>query len=179
MSKGSDWCMSFEIERKFLLERFPKKIIEKGNIQKVSVERIKQSYIAITKDEEVRIRHITNLFPKNESAPKDKFVLTVKKDIESGYRVENEIEISKEIYNKLLKSSGFKPLVKKRTTLEMDDYLLEIDEYRDFNTIVVEVEFRNLIEMKNFIAPEWFGKEITGKKKYSNKTMWRKIQKKK
>ena len=37
--------------------------------------------------------------------------------------------------------------------------------------IVIEIEFKSEKEAYSFLAPDWFGKEITGVKKYSNSSL--------
>ncbi|MFD1909647.1 hypothetical protein ACFSQ7_45365 [Paenibacillus rhizoplanae] len=41
---------------------------------------------------------------------------------------------------------------------------------------MLEVEFDSLEEAEGFVAPEWFGLDVSTEKKYSNKTVWKELQ---
>ena len=47
---------------------------------------------------------------------------------------------------------------------------IEVDIYhgRNRGLIVAEVEFPNHASRRKFKAPRWFGREVTGEKRYSN-----------
>ncbi|MNL87284.1 hypothetical protein D3C87_2163670 [compost metagenome] len=55
---------------------------------------------------------------------------------------------------------------------------MEIDLYTQLELAVLEVEFDSLEEAESFVAPEWFGKDVSVEKKYSNKTVWKELQNK-
>jgi adenylate cyclase len=165
--------MKPEIEKKFLLKKFPKELMGKGkDLKLISIQKIDQTYIGISKDDEIRVRRLYDLKEKKES-----FTYTFKRD-QGEFRLEEESEITKALYKSITGNPKLLPLHKKRTTLKMGNVLIEIDEYKEFDLIVAEVEFESLDDMHDFIPPKWFGKEITREKKYSNKTMWKQIQKK-
>jgi adenylate cyclase len=50
------------------------------------------------------------------------------------------------------------------------NFLIEIDIYRRKHKglVVAEVEFPNRTACRKFMAPAWFGREVTGNKRYSN-----------
>ena len=50
------------------------------------------------------------------------------------------------------------------------EYIAEIDVFNDYydGLIYAEVEFESEEEAVSFAAPEWFGKEVTLEKGYSN-----------
>ena len=51
-----------------------------------------------------------------------------------------------------------------------DGLKIEVDIYhgRNRGLIVAEVEFPNHASRRKFKAPRWFGREVTGEKRYSN-----------
>jgi CYTH domain-containing protein len=50
------------------------------------------------------------------------------------------------------------------------NFLIEIDIYcrKHKGLVVAEVEFLNRTACRKFKAPAWFGREVTGNKRYSN-----------
>jgi len=48
--------------------------------------------------------------------------------------------------------------------------MIEIDIYRGRHAglVVAEVEFPDIANCRRFKAPSWFGREVTGTKRYSN-----------
>ncbi|MNW64372.1 hypothetical protein D3C74_426510 [compost metagenome] len=68
------------------------------------------------------------------------------------------------------------PLVKTRITGIWNGTTVEIDLYTQLELAVLEVEFDSLEAAESFVAPEWFGKDVSVEKKYSNKTVWKELQ---
>lgn len=148
-----------EIERKFLihlnddmpyLESFQHCLVE-------------QYYLAL--HPEIRLRRI--------STTQEHFVITVKGEgmLE---REEIEFEISKSVFENLLKAKIGKVIRKTRYQIPLDEELIaEVDVYEGEleGLKVVEVEFGSLEEANCFSShlPKWFGKEITEDKRYKNK----------
>jgi hypothetical protein len=89
-------------------------------------------------------------------------------------RFENEIEISENTYNELVKHITGKLLCKNRYFIPKDKYTIELDIYVDFNDLVLaEVEFANLLDAASFKIPDWFGKDITSNDGFKNKNLSR------
>jgi adenylate cyclase len=61
-------------------------------------------------------------------------------------------------------------LRKLRYEIPWKDLLIEIDIYRGklSGLVVAEVEFPNRATRRKFKPPSWFGREVTGEKRYSN-----------
>ncbi|MNI89700.1 hypothetical protein D3C73_1471340 [compost metagenome] len=70
------------------------------------------------------------------------------------------------------------PLVKTRITGIWNGITVEIDLYTQLELTVLEVEFDSLEAAESFIAPDWFGQDVSVEKKYSNKTVWKQLQNK-
>lgn len=141
-----------EIERKFLLE-------QSIDLSKFESKKIEQFYISF--NPEVRIRKISN----------DCF-LTIKSDGDLE-REEIELTIAKEEYKKLKTLASTSSIKKTRYYISNGDFIYELDVYHNGleGLFTVEVEFSSKKESKKFIAPNWFGKEITDVKKYKNKNL--------
>lgn len=164
--------MSLEIERKFLLSEYPSALIEEGTLKVVSEQRIEQTYLAMDDNQELRVRRIVDLVSGEVS-----YTHTFK--LGNGLsREEIEYSISEGIYGQIVKAFGFIPLTKNRLTAQWNGRVIEIDTYDQIELSVLEVEYESLEEANSFAAPDWFGKDISTERQYSNKTVWRKLQEK-
>ncbi|GAA0375597.1 CYTH domain-containing protein [Bacillus horti] len=163
--------MGLEIERKYLLEKFPQDRISQGQFKVLARQSFEQTYLALTDYQELRVRKIVE---EKEGQCTKSFVHTFKEG-QGIARKEIEYEISEELYDQLIE--GKKPLKKVRTTVVEEGMVYEIDEYSGFDMMTIEVEFKTEEEAKSFSAPEWFGEEVGSEKEYRNKTLWASLQK--
>lgn len=161
--------MGIEIEKKFLLPAFPQAELDQANVTLISKQTIYQTYLAFSKDEEIRVRQLIDVDGTCH------YTHTFK----SGHgmvREEIEYTISETIYQQLLSRSGLVPLEKVRTSVDHHGTLYEIDEYKQIALVVVEVEFPDLHAAQRFEAPDWFGKELGQEEEFRNKTLWIQLQ---
>lgn len=147
--------MAKEVERKFLLDKhIPLKFHE--------TKFIKQGYIFLDKNKQLRIRVIGEqsfiCLKYTKNITRDEYEYEV--PLNDGKEMLSKCEYVIEKYR-----STFKP--------ENMNYSIDIDTYPHGIT-VAEVEFENETDSKNFEPLEWFGKEITGNKTYSNITLAKK-----
>ncbi|MCC3377259.1 CYTH domain-containing protein [Cohnella sp. REN36] len=163
--------MSMEIERKFLLPELPETVRERLAVR--SEQRIEQTYIAIDDSQELRIRRITDL-----RTGKRAYTHTFKNGTGLA-REEIEYAISESLYAQVAEAVGAVALTKMRTTAEWEGLVVEIDRYDQLDLAVLEVEFDSVEAAHAFVAPDWFGRDISGDKTYSNKTVWRSLQQRK
>jgi len=146
------------IEREKRWKINPKVEIPKDKIKKKI--NISQTYSNINPD--CRIRCITN-----EDDIKE-YSHCVKYDLGNNKREEIETSISEQQYNRIFKVIDKKPMIKDRYIVELDNELIaEVDYFLDTNDVIVEVEFSNESQMKNFVKPDWFGIEIQGNQSVS------------
>lgn len=162
--------MSLEIERKFLLPEFPADMIREGGLRIEKEQIIEQTYLAMHGDQELRVRKIHDL-----SSGKIEYTHTFKKGFGVA-REEVEYSISAGLYEQIINIHQAVPLIKKRTTAVLGDHVIEIDDYGQIQLLVLEVEFASMEEAESFAAPEWFGKDISSDKEYSNKKVWLELQ---
>lgn len=154
--------MAKEIERKFLLSG--KSAIP---IPAVFEKRlIKQGYVALEKDQQVRIR-ISKYGKENISEIGIKFIGELVRD-------EFEYVISNEDAKILYKKCKF-TIEKERLSFEshfMKGVYYDVDVFPN-GMKYVEVEFDSVKTMKKWEKdiPQWIGKEISGIRKYSNITL--------
>jgi adenylate cyclase len=164
--------MPLEIERKFLLSEYPEQLIRGGKLLIQSEQKIEQTYLALDDNQELRVRKIIDLISEEVQ-----FTHTFKRG-NGLLREEIEYSISQGIYEQVIQAFQAVPLTKKRITALWDDTVVEIDCYDHIQLMVVEVEFDSEAAAIGFIAPDWFGRDISSEKQYSNKKVWRELQNK-
>ena len=142
-----------EIERKFLVRQIPEKLKHRRHYQ------IAQGYLA----SEPGGRHV-RLRKKGKTAS-----LTFKVG-RGAHREEREIKLSAKQFTALWPATVGRRLYKVRYEMPWKNLLIEIDIYRRKHRglVVAEVEFPNRTACRKFKAPAWFGREVTGNKRYSN-----------
>lgn len=159
--------MGKEIERKFLLA--------KGTSIPIPAEHsklsIKQGYISVEKDSQIRVR-ITKDNAFNFGHICVKYTGKLVRD-EFDFNVSTQLKDAKDLYKKCKWT-----LEKKRLSFE-SHYKPRV--HYDVDTFPngmqwVEVEFLSIKDMKTWEKniPSWIGKEITGVSKYSNITLAKK-----
>jgi adenylate cyclase len=142
-----------ERERKFLVETEPKRL------SKFDHNEIQQGYLARTSEKiEIRIRKKGRVH-----------TITIKKG-KGTARFEKEIPITARDFKGLWPLTKGKRIKKVRYNIPYQKHKIELDIYQGQlrNLKTAEVEFKNSMEMKKFKSPEWFDKEITGNRRYSN-----------
>jgi adenylate cyclase len=149
---------SREIERKFLIKHLPVEILQSRHF------RIAQGYLANERGgKHVRLR---------------KKAGTASLAFKAGpatSREEREIRLSPRQFATLWPATAGRRLRKMRYEVPWKNVTIEIDVYhgRNHGLIVAEVEFPNQARRRKFKPPAWFGREITGEKRYSNVTLAR------
>ncbi len=145
-----------EIERKYLVakENLPM------NLEDFNFYQIEQAYLC--REPVVRVRKQDN-----------EYILTYKS---KGLMVREEynLPLTKESYLHLLSKSDGKVLTKRRYIIPyMERYKIELDIFEGVYSglILAEVEFETEEQANIFIAPEWFGEDVTFSTKYHNSTL--------
>jgi adenylate cyclase len=142
-----------EIERKFLVEWLPDELQRSRNVV------IEQGYLATeSAGRQVRLRKTGNATS-----------LTFKVG-RGSHREEREIKLSPKQFATLWPGTTGRRLRKVRYEMPWDKVMIEIDIYRGRHAglVVAEVEFPDTASCRSFKAPWWFGREVTGEKRYSN-----------
>ena len=142
-----------EIERKFLLKQLPERLKRARRCL------IAQGYLAA----EPGGRHV-RIRKKGKTAS-----LTFKVG-RSAHREEREIKISAKQFSALWPATVGSRLRKLRYEVPWKSLLIEVDVYRGKHSglVVAEVEFPDRATCRKFKPPSWFGREVTGEKRYSN-----------
>lgn len=144
-----------EIERKFLVDHAP---IDPSS---TPGETIWQGYLASENGVEVRIR-----------TRGDRAFLTVKKG--AGIRrAEEEIEIDTERFERLWLPTDGRQLTKTRYRVPVGDLDAELDVYGGplEGLMTVDGEFASEADADGFVAPEWFGPDISDDPRYRNREL--------
>lgn len=145
-----------EIEKKFLLKELP------NDLSKYECLNLVQAYVST--DPVIRLRNNND----------EKYYLTLKS---KGHLVREEIEfpLTKEQFLNLWPKIDSKVISKKRylIPLEEDGLIAELDLYEDFleGLTTVEVEFESELKSEYFVAPSWFGKDVTHDSRYKNSSL--------
>lgn len=142
-----------EIERKFLVKCLP------HDLKRWRHFIIDQGYLATEPaGRQVRLR-------KTGSATS----LTFKVG-RGSHREEREIRLTPKQFEALWPGTAGRRLRKIRYEIPCDSVMIEIDTYRGRHAglVVAEVEFANMASCRRFKPPWWFGREVTGEKRYSN-----------
>lgn len=151
--------VNHEIERRWLVKKIPAEV----KLKNLTFTKIIQSYIS--KKPVIRLRSHDN----------NEFVLCVKTqgNKKSLARPEQEIVINKKEYMSLMLLSKTQPIIKKRYFFKYKKFMVEVDVFESYlkGLIILEVEFSSEKEAHSFEAPQWFGKEITGIRKYANSSL--------
>jgi adenylate cyclase len=144
---------SREIERKFLIKRLPVAILRSRHFK------IAQGYLA----NENGGRHVR--LRKKATA----MSLTFKVGRGSA-REEREVRLSAKQFATLWPATRGRRLNKTRYEIPWKNLTIEIDVYHRSNNglVVAEVEFPSHASCRKFKPPGWFGREVTGEKRYSN-----------
>lgn len=154
-----------EIERKFLVKEIPE------NLAQYKCKVIEQGYLC--KKPTVRIRKSN-----------DDYILTYKSRIgveestERTAKVLNEVEmpLTKEGYEHLREKVDNNLIAKRRYLIPLEDNLvaeLDIFEQQLEGLVVVEVEFASEEEANKFVAPSWFGEDVSLDGRYTNGSLSR------
>jgi CYTH domain-containing protein len=146
-----------EVERKFLLAERP------DGLEAHPSQRLEQGYLAIDPaGAEVRVRR-----------KDDKTLMTVKSGI-GLVRAEVEFAVEPELFERLWPLTGDRRVVKTRYLVPLDGGLTaEVDDYEGAleGLLTAEVEFEDEAAAHAFTAPGWMGEDVTGDKRYANRTL--------
>lgn len=140
-----------EIERKYLVRQIPE------NLSQYRCQKIAQGYLCTSPV--VRIRRSN-----------DDYYLTYKgKGLLA--REEYNLPLTQESYEHLSSKIDGILIEKNRYLIPLSDGLvaeLDIFEGKLSDLVLVEVEFESIEEANSFIAPEWFGEDVTHSGNYQN-----------
>ena len=150
-----------EIERKFLLRGVP------PAMRYAHREPIRQGYLALDGDTEVRIR----ITPKGA-------VMTIKAG-RGGVRVEEEIALQSRQAEALWELTEGRRVTKTRRRVRLPgatgraELVAEVDEYSGAldGLVVAEVEFPDEESSAGFEPPAWFARELTDDWRYANRSL--------
>lgn len=158
---------TMEIEKKYQIKELPSNI---NQYQRIEIE---QAYLSLV-DPILRVRKSNDDYmltykscrgfkKDNPSISCDSSVALIAKEV--------ELPLSKEAYEHLIKKADYNIIFKTRYLIPLENELLaELDVFHEkLNGLMfVEVEFPDETSAKNFIAPKWFGKDVTFDFRYRN-----------
>lgn len=142
-----------EIERKFLVKQLPE------NLERYQSRLIEQGYLAAKRDgTQVRLR---------KAGARLSLAFKEGNGIE---RREVEVDLIPEQFDPLWAATAGRRLSKTRYDIPFGEFTIEVDVYGGSNAglVVAEVEFDDEKQYADFQPPDWFGREVSGKARYSN-----------
>ena len=145
---------TMEIERKFLVKALP------GNLECYEQKHISQGYLCT--NPVVRIRR------SNEE-----YILTYK-GRGKMVREEHEFPLTAEAFEHMLPKIDGILIDKIRYLVPLaDGHTAELDIFQGvlMPLRLVEVEFASIEDANSFVAPEWFGDDVTDSKEYHNSNL--------
>ena len=140
-----------EIERKYLVKALP------DNLEQYEQEHIAQGYLCT--NPVLRIRRSN-----------DAYFLTYKGQGLMA-REEHEFPISAEAYEHMLPKIDGRLIDKIRYRIPLDEkHTAELDIFQGIHAPLrlVEVEFESIEDAECFVAPDWFGDDVTNTGEYHN-----------
>ena len=142
--------MNIEIERKFTVNKIPKKITNSFVIE--------QFYMLIDKDFVQRLRIFDD----------KKAIISIKQNCSGLKRYEFEYEIPLVDAQKIISFGNFLSIKKIRHELIIDNIKWEVDQFLEKNKglVIAEVELQN--EDQKLNLPKWIEKDVTNQNKYYN-----------
>ena len=143
-----------EIERKYLVKTLPE------NLESYECKHIAQGYLCT--DPVLRIRRSN-----------DEYFLTYKGQGLMA-REEQEFPISEEAFEHLLRKTDGVLLSKIRYLIPLDakhTAALDIFQGAHAPLRLVEVEFESIEDAESFVAPDWFGDDVTNSGEYHNSNL--------
>lgn len=158
-----------EYERKFLIEKLP-------NLDIKDTIFIEQKYLS-GKDDKIVVRIRKSYQVINDVKTNFKYYFTIKNKI-NGKLMEFEKIISEDEFESYSKLNNLKFLIKKRITIHSIknnfDYIIDIFSNQLDGLIIAEIETitGEIDRVNNFIAEDFFIKEVSTVKKYSNKNLF-------
>lgn len=161
-----------EIEKKYRVKELPK------DYKSYCCKKIEQGYLC--ENPVVRIRKVEETNKIGEKnieyilTYKSKFGLKDNKEVNAQVNNELEVLLNEEGYEHLKQKIDGNLIVKKRYIIPLfDDLKAELDIFEGCleGLVVVEVEFPNEEEVETFVAPDWFGTDVTLDKRYANKNL--------
>ena len=115
---------------------------------------------------------------KIETEQQETYVMTFKASNDlTQEKIEFEIDV--ETYEQLVSNVERKPLIKTRSAIHVDSFEFDYDVYQNNELLglqTIEVEFPSEEDAHAFEQPTWFGKDVTGDKRYKNQNLWKEIQ---
>ena len=149
-----------EIERKYLVKTIPenlqdyeKKVIEQGYLNRKPTVRVRKS------NEDYYLTY------------KSKQGVEASKERKAKVMHEVELPLTKESYEHLKEKVDGNLIVKTRYLIPLYDGLtaeLDIFEGKLYGLNLVEVEFADETSANAFVAPEWFGEDVSLDGRYTN-----------
>lgn len=158
MGSPSRTTQTTERERKWVVDEIPTHIAESLGPGVV----MRQGYLNTDGDASVRLR---------DAGPEGR-TLTIKSG-GSTSRIEVEWEATAEQFDALWPLTAGRRIEKTRHRVDHGDHVIELDVFAGSlrGLLYAEVEFDADEALRSFVAPDWFGREVSDDKRYNNSSL--------
>lgn len=127
---------------------------------------IEQAYVTrLGNPHEVRVRR------QHRPSAGSEFTLTVKSTGDAAYRTQITTRIERKQFEMLWRGNAHRQIRKKRFVypLNQSNTELEVDVFKNVHGLKVgEIEFPTEEKLKEYDAPDWFGREVTRETRFKN-----------
>jgi len=151
-----------EIERKYLISEIP------FDLSGYKKRHIEQGYLC--KEPVVRIRQDNDKF---ELTYKSKGLM-IREEYNMPLTEEAYIHLKAKVDGRIISKDRYMIPLSDQLTIELDIFENIYQENTDKPLILAEVEFSDVDDANTFVAPDWFGEDVTYSKKYHNSNLSKK-----
>lgn len=149
----------FEIEKKYKVKKLPE------NLCDFEHKTIEQSYLnkggaPIRLRKFIKDNQIHYVFSKKARIAENSFEC-----------IEHNIDLSEDIYQKLLNAKEGRTIIKTRYKIPLSNELnIDLDVFHDFfeGVCIAEIEYKSIEQANNYKVPDWLGEELTNSDKLAN-----------
>lgn len=165
-----------EIERKFIMQGFPEEILSKDEFASSGLKLIREAEIAqgyLSVKPEVRLHGA-----RDTRSGEENFRITLKGEGDLS-RTELITDVTREFFEEARKLLPGEMIEKLYHEYQLGDWSLEVchvDAGLESEFYYGEIEFASEEDSKNFVAPEWFGEEVTYNETYKMKNFWKRTR---
>jgi CYTH domain-containing protein len=154
-----------EIERKWLVPSLSLDV--RQSMKECICDKIEQGYFYVSRKAcDARLR-------KSQNGKNIHCFVTVKSTELGLSRSEFECPLPKPIFDALWPLTGERRVQKKRYRIPYEGHTIELDVYEGKlkGLLVAEVEFELEKDAKAFVAPDWFGEDVTPDRRFKNREL--------
>ena len=153
-----------EIEKKYLVQKIPE------GLEEAEKWEISQGYLCTLENAPtIRIRRVNNTYIltyKSRAGVKQERDVIVNQEEELPITRECFEHLAEKVDGRLIQKTRYRFPIGIRDTAELDIFHGDLEGLH-----LVEVEFSTVQDAKDFVAPKWFGKDVSDDKRFRNSSL--------